>query len=92
MKSLIILFLTLSIQLVSFAQPARTIVGEISVIQVPNPTFVGTSSFVTTAGTAEVLAASTACKVIRMKAFLNNTGDIYVGSSDVDKMQETVSL
>ena len=37
------------------------------------------------AGTAQVLASSTKCKRVSVKAELDNTGNIFVGGSDVDK-------
>jgi len=51
-------------------------------------TLAGGAKNVTAAGTAEVLAASTACKKVLIKASLDNTGNVFVGGSDVDKTTE----
>lgn len=48
------------------------------------PTNIGNGQkTVALAGTAEVLAASTTCKSITIKALVGNSGDVYVGSSSV---------
>ena len=54
---------------------------------------------VTSAGTAEALASSTACRSVTIKATAGNTNNIYVGDSSVDSTNgfvlaagETVSL
>lgn len=53
-----------------------------------NVTLSGGTKNVGTAGTAEVLASSTPCKRVWIKASLDNTGNIFVGGSDVDKDTE----
>lgn len=55
--------------------------GEVRVR--PNTTLSGDVLFVTTAGSAEVLADETPCKRVLIKALLENTGNIIVGGSDV---------
>lgn len=49
----------------------------------PNSTILNGQKTVATAGTAEALAASTACKWVIVKALTSNTGNVYVGNSSV---------
>ena len=53
-----------------------------------NTTLAGGIKNVSATGTAEVLASSTACKRVLIKASLDNTGNVFVGGSDVDKTSE----
>lgn len=44
----------------------------------------GASKTITTAGTAEVLGSSQVCRSIYIRAKSTNTGNVYVGTSNVD--------
>ena len=61
--------------------PAFPWSGDVSTYQ----TLSGGIETVDAAGTAQVLASSTKCKRVSIKAELDNTGNIFVGGSDVDK-------
>lgn len=70
---------------VTGALPAGTNnIGKVDINSEPIPsTIYNNHKTVTTAGTAEALAASTAVKSVVIRALLSNTGVIYVGDSSV---------
>lgn len=82
MKKILVYLLVIGFILLPF-----TVQGGMDAGTAPaaNSTLTGGITNVGTAGTGVVLAASTACKRVLIKATLDNTGNIYVGGSDVDK-------
>ena len=59
-------------------------IGKVDINSEPTPsTIYNGKKTVTTAGTAEALASSTAVKSVVIKALYSNTGKVYVGNSSV---------
>lgn len=76
-----------------------TITNNVNTVEVAPTTVLNGNTNVTTAGTRVVLASSTTCKSVTIKAKAANTGIIYVGSSTVSSANgfalvagETVTL
>lgn len=68
---------------VSTVTAVTSITNNVNTVEVAPTTVLNGKTTVTTAGTRVVLAASTACKSVTIKALTTNTSFIYVGSITV---------